>query len=281
MIPEMGHKEAPLSGKRVIVTRSRSQASEFSELLRQAGAEPVEIPVIDIGPPENASSPMRSIYEELERFDWIVFTSINGFHYFRELLMEQAEGEMTRLRSRMENIRIAAVGSKTAEAIENGGWTVHLIPASFSAESLLEAIEEQMERHVWKGKSFLFPKGDLGKGSLPQRLKELGMDVTEVRVYVNRPNLEAVKNVLPLMSTGQVDYVTFTSSSTVRNFLQGLVGVLGSKEEAVEQLRATRLVAIGPSTLQTLQDYGITHAIMAKEATLHGLIQVMVNDLHR
>jgi uroporphyrinogen III methyltransferase/synthase len=259
-------EKKPLFGRRVLVTRARSQASELVDLIDEMGGEPVEFPVIRIQAPslQEAQQAMDRALSELSEYDWVIFTSVNGVDYFFRRLMEL--GIDIR---RMAKARVAAVGPKTAEALLSRGLISDVLPAQYVAEGLLEAIEADLR----VGQKVLLPTADIAREYLPNRLTELGLDVTKVDVYENVLAIEDGEHVVEMLQNKEIHIVTFTSSSTVNNLIEALrqSGV----ENPLELLQSTQIACIGPKTAETVHGYGLTITYMAEEATVASLAESM------
>jgi uroporphyrinogen III methyltransferase/synthase len=255
----------PLFGQRVLVTRSRAQASDLVESLRALGAEPVEFPVIAIAPPaDNFAALDRAIARlntaDRERaYDWVVFTSVNGVEMFWQRL--RAAGKDARS---LASLRLAAIGPATAEALAAHGLVPDVVPAQFVAESLLAAIPNP------SGQRFLLPRADIARAALREGLLAAGALVDEVETYRTTLGQPTPAERDDLLKRG-VDILTFTSSSTVRNFVQ----LLGP--DAAHHLAHHALVAaIGPITARTARDLGLRIDIEAPTHTIPGLLEALI-----
>ncbi len=244
----------PLFGKRVIVTRTREQASRLVELLEEAGAECLEIPTIKIVPPESFEA-LDEALREVEAFDWVIFTSQNAVRYFRERLY--ALGKDARSLSRS---RLAVIGTATAEALAGMGLKADLVPEEFRAEGLIAAFAGLEIR----GQKILLPRAEEAREILPEKLREMGAEVRVVPAYRTVLPEESRRALLSALEEG-VDLVTFTSSSTARNFFKLLEG----REDL---LKNVVLASIGPITSETLRKLGHPPQIEAREYTIAGLM---------
>ena len=273
MVPERGAHQSkssvaapdsrPLSGKRVLVTRARLQASELVAALRAAGAEPVQFPTIEIAPPSDHFAGLDRAIADLTRppgYDWIVFTSVNGVEMFFSRL--RAVGLDARS---LESVRFAVIGAATAEALERHGLTADVVPDRFVAEALLHAIPNPA------GCRFLLPRANIARAALREGLEALGADVHEVEAYQTVPGEPSEAERAELVERG-VDVITFTSSSTVRYFFRQL-GL-----QTARQVTAGALVAtIGPITTGTARELGLRVDLEAPEHTIPGLVAALVN----
>ena len=249
----------PLFGLRVLVTRTREQASDLSRALVAAGAEPVELPTIEIMPRYDEARLARAVDALAEAaYDWLIFTSANAVEIFFEFMSDR------RLDARSVRAQVAAIGPGTAEALRQRGIVADLVPAaeSYTAEGLLAAFEqiELTDRRV------LLPRAEGARDVLIEGLHERGATVDEVTLYIAAPPKDADAEGLRRLRAGEIDIVTFASSSAVRN----LVSMLG---DDLEPLRRCRIAAIGPITAQTVQELlGRPPDVVAKEHTIVGLV---------
>ena len=248
----------PLFGKRVIVTRTREQASQLVEALEEVGAEVIEIPTIRIVPPESFEALDKAILE-METFDWVVFTSQNAVKYFRERLW--ALGRDARVLSRT---KIAVIGTATASSLAEVGLRADLIPDEFRAEGLVAAFE----RMDIAGRKILIPRAEEAREILPQKLREFGGEVLVVPAYRTVLPEESREALISALKEG-VDLITFTSSSTAKNLFKLLEG-----HEAL--LEGVELASIGPITSETLRRLGHLPRIEAKEYTISGLVSAIL-----
>ncbi|GIM44635.1 hypothetical protein DNHGIG_01840 [Collibacillus ludicampi] len=257
----MWYEKKPLFGKRVLVTRARDQASELSEQIDELGGDPYEFPVIQTVPPRNLQ-PLDDAIRRVHEFDWILFTSVNSVKYFFER-MRHLKKDIRAIRA-----RIAAVGPKTAEKLEEKGLFPETIPADFRQEGLLDVLGGQIE----SGQKILFPRSSIARKTLVNALRERGCDVTEVDAYETQLVTDHAQEVADLLARGKIHMITFTSSSTVTNFLTALQGY------DLEQLLADVIIAaIGPVTANTAKEQGLRIDIVAKEATIDGLVAALTN----
>jgi uroporphyrinogen III methyltransferase / synthase len=251
----------PLFGKRILVTRARDQAMEFTELLKLYGGDPVEFPTIEVVPPESWDA-LDGAIRRIEEYDWLIFTSVNGVVYFLERL--NAGGKDIRS---LKGIKLCAIGPRTAQEIERMGVRVDLMPAEYVAEALIE----QMGRQDLTGRRILIPRAAVARDILPDALTRMGARVDLVTAYRTiRPtrDVEWVKN---LLQGRQISVITFTSSSTVRNFVETF-----GPEEARQLLNGVAVACIGPITAKTVEEYGMTVHILPKDSTIPSLAQAIV-----
>jgi uroporphyrinogen III methyltransferase/synthase len=246
------YEQRPLFGRRVVVTRSRPQASELSERLRALGAEPIEVPSIRIVDPADGGVALRRAAAELAagRYDWVVFTSANAVGRLLDLLPDaRAFGQA----------RIAAIGPGTAAALAEGRLVADLVPARFVAEGLLEAFPEAPSG----GGRILLPRAAVAREVLPEGLVATGWAVDVVEAYrtVSEPASSAV-----VAEVEAADAICFTSSSTVSGFLA-----------AVDRVVPPVVACIGPVTAEAARDAGLDVTVVAKEHTLSGLVGALAD----
>ncbi len=251
----------PLWGKTVVVTRSRQQASKLVELLAAAGARCLEIPTIEIGPPDDFA-PLDNALKNLPQYHWVIFTSANGVAAFMERLFGQ--GKDVRALGRNQ---IAAIGPATAEALRQYGLTADVVPHAFKAEVLLEALSP----HVIPGSRMLLARAQIAREVLPQGLMRLGAKVDVAPVYKARAPQTIPPEAETALQEGQVDILTFTSSATVHNFVK----LLGKEHVHALAAKAT-VAAIGPITAATLKEYGLTPQIEPSDYTIPALAQAII-----
>ncbi len=255
------YESKPLFGKRVVVTRSRDQASVFAERLIDRGATTIEFPTIDVVPPSNWNE-LDSAIGSIETYNWIIFTSANAVRFF-----------MGRLRSLGRDLRvlkgvdICVVGPKTGESLEQYGLKPDLIPAEFKAEGVLASLGGVRV----KGQKFLIPRAKVAREVIPDMLRELGADVTVATAYENVKPVADADRVKKLLGEKKISAVTFTSSSTVHNFVE----LLGQKEYK-SLLEGVAVACIGPVTAKTAEEYGMTVEIMPQEYTIPAFVDAIV-----
>ncbi len=259
-------EQMPLFGRRILVTRSRSQASELVDRIEELGGEPYEFPVIETVMPESEAKlgAIRTALAEIGSYDWVFFTSVNGVDYF----FDHLDREGLDIRS-MHKARIAAVGPATIEALRARGIRSEAPPQTFDAEGMLAAYGDQM----LPGQRVLLPRGDLARTWLSDTLIERGLDVTGLDTYETVMTGEDDEELLELLEEGKVHAVTFTSSSTVRNLI-AVLKRMGASDPAALLNRST-IACIGPQTAKTAEEAGLNVHLLAKEATIEGLIDVL------
>src|SRR6187399_3015236 len=200
----------PLFGKRIVLTRAQEQAREFSQLLAAYGAEPVEVPTIQIVPPASWQA-IDDAVSRLNTYQWLIFTSVNGVKPFMERL------HMGRKDARaLANLRLCAIGPRTAQELGAYGLTPDVVPSEYQAEGVIASLTQM----GIQGSHILIPRAEVAREILPEQLREHGATVDVIPVYRTIAPAVDVASLTQLFHEGQVAVVTFTSSSTVRNFVE-------------------------------------------------------------
>ncbi|MFO7642754.1 MAG: uroporphyrinogen-III C-methyltransferase [Desulfosarcina sp.] len=256
------YEKRPLLGRRIVVTRAREQASDLVHQLTEYGAECIQCPTIQVMPPADWA-PLDHAIDTLERFDWIVFTSVNGVDGFFRRLFEK--GLDVR---KLGRLRTAAIGPATAQRLLTWGLTCDIIPQSYRAESVVAAFSTT----PLKGVEVLLPRAKTARSVLPEELARMGATVHAVTVYETRQAANEASELIASLSAGTVDMVTFTSSSTVTNFHRLLPA-----ERMGELMRGVSVASIGPITSQTARDLGFAVTIEAATYTIPGLIEAILS----
>ncbi|BBH19201.1 hypothetical protein Back11_05460 [Paenibacillus baekrokdamisoli] len=256
----------PLFGTRVLVTRARAQSSDLVDRIEELGGEPCEFPVIETREPSEAGviAVLEEALHDARQYDWLMFTSVNGVEYFFSWIKK------LRIDIRQfHQARIAAVGPRTAEALEKHGLFVDVLPVKFQAEDLLDSLSDSLI----PGQRVLLPRGDLAREILPQELKKKGLIPIEIDVYETIISADQDEEILELLLKRKVDVITFASSSTVTNLLEVLrrMGV----EQPLEVLEGVDIACIGPVTAKTATECGLTVTIQPEDATIDALIDAI------
>ncbi len=245
----------PLFGRRIVVTRTREQAGTLTRSLRSLGADVVELPTIEIQPAPDYTALDRAI-AKLDAYDWLIFTSTNGVRYFLDRLDASA------LDLRAIRGRICAIGPATREALERFHLKVDVMAEQYVAEGLLAALSG----YELKGSRVLIARAAVARDTLPVELTQRGAHVEVVEAYRTVPPEDLAARAAALLAR-RPDWITFTSSSTVRN----LVNAAGA-----EALQNVRTASIGPITSATLRELGVPVTIEAAEFTVPGLIEAIL-----
>ena len=250
----------PLFGRRIVITRPRAQAAEFAEALEAAGAEVIPFPTIDTAPPPSLAA-LDVALRRAGDFDWVIFTSANGVRVFFERL--QVLGTDVR---DWHRAHFAAIGPQTARAVQRYGVRVDTVPDEYRAEAVVAALSQIGVA----GKRILLPRAAGARAVLPQQLREHGATVEDVATYTTvlpRVNAQELRQWL---ASGAVDLVTFTSSSTVHNFVTLLNG------DIADLLRRVTIGCIGPVTAETARNYGMHVAIQPQSYTIPAFVDASV-----
>ncbi len=249
----------PLFGKKVLVTRAREQASILTAALEDLGAECVEASAIKIVPPASYAS-LDAAIDNLAAYDWLIFTSANGVdHFFARL--HQAGRDTRALGGR----KVAAIGAATAERLRQQGIVADVVPVEFRAEGVVAALEDLVE----SGMKVLIPRAEVARDHLPEKLREQGATVDVVTAYRTVSGGSDGIDLAGTFAAGDIDLVTFTSSSTVTNLLD----LLGPDGPAL--VAKAKVACIGPVTAATCLDKGIKPDIVAEEFTIAGLVEAI------
>ena len=259
---------------KVLITRPRNQADAFADALTEAGFEPVFFPVIEIRPFEENVALDRAI-EKLNCYDWIVFTSVNGVDAFFSCLEiaadTQSHGEHNNSLSRRDSvarIKVAAIGPKTASALESRGVTPDFIPEEYIAEAILPGLGDLRGRWV------LLPRAEIARKALPEAIVQAGGVAHEIAVYQTIP-AEPDPDGLAALKSG-VEAVTFTSPSTVENFIE-IVRRAGL--DPLHLPGKPKVACIGPITQKAATDAGYVDVSVAEEYTAEGIVKLLLSGV--
>jgi len=263
-------KGPPLAGLRIVVGRARHQASALSSGLRELGADVFEIPFIEIRKPRSYK-PLDTALKNLQDYDWLILTSVNGV----EALWKRVQN--LRLSKRQfKHVQVAAIGPATKKAIKKRGIKVNVVPEEYVAESVVESLRDQVA-----GKRVLLARARVARDVIPRELRKLGARVDVVEAYETViPQSSRTRLRTILKSRKRPHMITFTSSSTVRNF----VALLGKnvwrgryRPRKPSPLDGVRIASIGPVTSSTLRELGLRVDVEATEYTIPGLIKAIVS----
>ena len=249
-----------LFGKTVLVTRAREQASVLTAELETLGAQCIEAPAIKLVPPESYDE-LDGAIEVLPTYNWLIFTSVNGVDYFFDRLQKSKRDSRA-----LGNARIAAIGAQTAAKLKEYGILADIVPLEFRAEGIVEALTDRIE----PGMSVLIPRALVARDILPEKLREMGAKVDVVPVYRTLTGDTDGNMLAEKLKRGEIDLVTFTSSSTVTN----LLSLLGS--QGIELLKNAKIACIGPITAGTCIELGIHPHVIAEEYTIKGMVKVIM-----
>ena len=262
-MPELAWLERqPLFGKRVLVTRARDQAGGTASFLRERGADPVVVPMIEIGPPTDSAPLTEAVSAMADRYGWVVFTSANGVErLWAEVRRQGGDARM------FGQARIAAIGPGTSAALERCGLIADLVPKVHKGEELAEALLDVLGKARPR---VLLARAEVARDVVPDALRTAGCEVDVVAAYATRSPPEPLLGALvSLLEAGEIDAVTFTSSSTVEHLCDALA------PRAAELLARTCIASIGPITTDTARKRGIRVDVTADEHTIAGLARAL------
>ena len=253
-------EKRPLFGRRIVVTRSRAQASDLVAQLEELGAETIEAPAIRIEPPKDVR-PLCEAVRNVADFDWIVLTSVNAVEAIFETLA--AEGLDARA---LAGCRLAAIGPATAERLRGFGIRADLQPDTFTGAAVAKALAHTGNL---AGAAILLPQADIAPKELVDALAAHGAQVREVVAYRTVTDFANHEAVAEMLQRGEIDWITFTSSSTVRNFLE----TIGPDRLTAAKVR---VASIGPTTSATLREAGLEPTVEAAAYTIPGLVEAIL-----
>ncbi|MGA2251198.1 uroporphyrinogen-III synthase [Terracidiphilus sp.] len=267
-----------LSGRRILVTRAAHQASKLSEGLRTLGAEPVEVPVLEIRPPGSFAA-LDSALHDIASYDWLIFTSTNTVHALIERATTVGAPSISQSHREMDGIaalsisphtRIAAIGSSTAAALQNAGLQVDFVPTSYVAESLIKGLAS-----YWPGQRVLLARASQARDVIPDALRTAGAQVDVVDAYRNVMPTDAPEKLRSALAK-KLDAATFTSSSSVTHLAEA-----AAKAGIPFPLDGIAAISIGPITSQTLCEHNWPPAAEANPSDIPGLIAAVKRFFER
>ncbi|ERJ92778.1 uroporphyrinogen-III C-methyltransferase [Selenomonas sp. oral taxon 892 str. F0426] len=248
----------PLHGKNILVTRARAQASALTEKLTALGASCIEAPVIRIAPPADNYAALDRAIGELHTYHWLIFTSVNGAEHFFSRL--HTAGKDSRA---LGYAKVAAIGSATAKALCSFGIHADIVPEEFRAEALVDALVPILPPRA----RILLARAQEARDVLPESLRSHGAAVDVIPAYETVLEREGGEELAEQLMRGEIDVVTFTSSSTVKN----LVRQLGN----ITPLQHTKIACIGPVTAETARSFALEPDIVAENYTIDGLVHAI------
>ena len=255
-----------LRGKRILVTRARTQAKPLVQAIEALGAAVVEFPTIEIRPPDSYG-PLDRAIEKIKTYDWLVFTSVNGVERFLTRF-EKLEKNLADL----AGIEIAAIGPETAKRLEAAGIPAGLVPQRYQAEGMLETLAGK----TLQGKRVLIPRAAKARDILPDTLRQHGAHVDVVVAYQTvLPKID-IQSLSRALNEDGIDMITFTSSSTVSNFAMMLSG-----QDLPRLLARIAIACIGPITEKTVEELGLRADVVAAEFTVPGLVSAIADYFSR
>ncbi|HIE41898.1 MAG TPA: uroporphyrinogen-III C-methyltransferase [Nitrospinaceae bacterium] len=253
------YEKLPLFGKTIVVTRKGDQANSMIDRLHELGAEPFFFPVIETIAPDDWT-PLDNALKTLSKYDGLIFTSVNGVRFFAERI-KAVEQDIRELKG----VRIFTIGPKTAEAVRDLGIRVDVVPENFVAESLIASMENI------KGQRFLIPRATVAREILPEQLRKMGAIVDVAPAYQTVLPSQPVDTLEKRLKEGSIDVITFTSSSTVTNFLT-LIG-----KKLLPEIKKVTIACIGPITAKTAREAGLNVKIMPEQYTVSSLMDAIEN----
>ena len=260
----------PLAGCRVLVSRARKQAGALSSALRDLGCRVIEIPFIEIRRPRSYAA-LDTALQNAADYDWLILTSVNGVEALFSRIKQRRLDKVA-----LAHLKVAAIGPATKRAIEENGLMVRVTPKEYVAESVVSALRGRV-----KGKRVLLVRAKVARDVIPRELRRVGAEVDVVEAYETvapKSSLTRLRAVL-VNKSRKPHAITFTSSSTVKNFV-GLLGLRGArsalKKSAVRH--GIYSASIGPVTSATLRELGLPVDIQAAEYTIPGLVAAIVNE---
>jgi len=253
----------PLFGKRIVVTRSRAQASQLVAMLEALGADVLVFPTIKIIPPASYA-PMDRAIEDIEKYHWIVFTSTNGVQAFFNRLFHLGHDVRA-----LAGIRFCAIGPATGKQLRVYGIVADLQPAEFIGESIVESFQQE---HI-DGKNILLPRADIARANLRTGLESSGAIVDEVTAYQTIFETDHSVEIYDQVRRGDFDLITFTSSSTVKNFVAQI-----EEKNLSTALHNAQVACIGPITSRTAAQYGLRTDIQPQRYTIPDLVDAIVGS---
>ena len=261
-------KAKPLAGCRIVVSRAKKQAGKLSSALRALGCTVYEIPFIAIRRPRSFQ-PLDRALRNLATYDWLILTSVNGVDALFERMAKK------RLRpSTLEHLKIAAIGPATKAAIEKHGLRVAVVPKEYVAESVVASLERRV-----KGRRVLLVRAKVARDVIPRELRKAGAEVDVVEAYETVVPESSEKRLRAALSSKsrKPHGITFTSSSTVRNF----VGLVGVRTARAVLKNGVHTASIGPVTSATLREFGLPVDVEAGDYTIPGLVAAIVKEKDR
>jgi uroporphyrinogen III methyltransferase/synthase len=250
----------PLMGRSIVVTRSREQASDLVKRLSDLGAECLECPTIKVVPPDDVK-PLDQAIDNLSSYDWLMFTSVNGVNFFFNRLFEKNKDVRA-----LNHVRTAVIGPATAQRLFDFGFKSDIVPESYKAESVVEAFAKE----DIIGKKILLPRAKEARQVLPLALTKMGAVVVDVAAYCNHAVKDDADIVLKRLENHTIDMITFTSSSTVKNFRSLL-----PSEGLNNLIQGVAIAGIGPITADTARNLGFDVHIVAESYTIDGLCEAI------
>ncbi|MCK5696472.1 MAG: uroporphyrinogen-III C-methyltransferase [Desulfobacula sp.] len=251
----------PLFGKRIVITRARAQASSLVSMLSRLGAHCIEIPTIQIVLPKDIN-PLKEFIKNIKSYDWLIFTSVNGVKFFFNTLFDMGKDVRA-----LGHLKFACIGPVTKKRLKDFGIISDILPETYKAESVIDAFSTV----EIKDKKVLLPRAKKARTILPEALTKMGAHLDEVIAYETLLNIEEKKELISLLENNEIDAITFTSSSTVSNFMSQL-----ELKDTKKLLKNVVTASIGPITSDTARSFDIEPDIEAREYTIQGLVDSLL-----
>jgi uroporphyrinogen III methyltransferase/synthase len=250
----------PLFGKKILITRPREQANELARRIEQLGGNALLLPAVAIAEPKDWG-PVDRALADLKSYQWLVFTSANGVHFFLNRLLEMGQD----LRS-LGHLQIAAIGPVTASALRSYHLQADLVPSSYRSESLAADLTERVA-----GRRILLARADRGREVLRDELTKVA-DVVQVAVYSQQDAVDSQSSAMAPLRGGEVDFIMLTSSNIARALFNAL------DETVLAHIRSgrTKIISISPVTSSTVRELGLPIAAEAEEYTAEGLVKELI-----
>lgn len=261
-------EEQPLRERTVVITRARAQAAPFAAALESFGARVISCPTIQIVEPETFA-PLDEAAENLYGYDWLIFTSTNGVDYFLRRFLQLGHDI-----SELDELRVCAIGEATAERLREANVHVDLVPEEFKAEGVFSALKRFIgSAEGFQGRNFLIPRAAQARDYLPRALESAGARCDVVPAYRTvAPQDTEKRRVEALLAGGGIDCITFTSSSTIRNFAE-----LFDTTDLNSLLAGVHIACIGDITASTAAEYGLRTDIQPAEFTTEALARAIAD----
>jgi uroporphyrinogen III methyltransferase / synthase len=257
------YETKPLFGKRIVVTRAREQASSFLAGLKELGASCIEFPTIEIIPPDDWA-PIDKAIEQIKKYNWLIFTSVNGVKYFFKRLFENSKDVRA-----LRDIRVCTIGPKTAEAVREFGILPDMVPPEYRAEAVIEEFRRLRVDNL----KILLPRAKEAREILPNELKKMGASIDVVDAYQTVMPENRIAAISKMLEAGEINMITFTSSSTVTNFM-GMFE--NNADQAKEWLKDVDIASIGPITSETVKKLGLKVTVEPTDYTIEALTDAIV-----
>ena len=255
-----------LRGKRILVTRARSQASSLVQGIESLGGEVIEFPTIEIRPPETYG-PLDQAINQIGSYDWVIFTSVNGVEQFLNRFEKLGKNVAD-----LAGVEVGAIGPETAKSLTAARIQPSLVPKQYQAEGILEMLTPETLR----GKRVLIPLAAQARDILPETLRQWGAEVDIAEAYQTVLPQADVSTLCRLFRQDGIDMITFTSSSTVSNF-----AALLRDQDLPRLLSGIVIACIGPITKRTVEDLGMRPEVVAEEFTIPGLVRAIIDYFSR